>query len=102
MRVVLPGHRLRERFRALVAHGLQGFLSQAPGRPGQFPDVSRFRLPSRNRVALTGRMVMNQNIGRMAEGEHQISLNAENLSAGSYILRLNQGAKNSSVKFMVY
>ena len=51
---------------------------------------------------LTGRMVMNQNMGRMSEGEQQININAENLSAGSYILRLNQGAKNSSVKFMVY
>ena len=51
---------------------------------------------------LTGRMVMNQNMGRMNEGEQQISINAENLSSGSYILRLNQGAKNSSVKFMVY
>ena len=51
---------------------------------------------------LTGRLVMNQNIGRMTEGEHQVSINAENLSSGSYILRLNQGAKNSSVKFMVY
>ena len=51
---------------------------------------------------MTGRMVMNQNMGRMTEGEHQINLNAENLSAGSYILRLNQGANNASVKFLVY
>ena len=51
---------------------------------------------------LTGRMVMNQSVGRLAEGEHQVSINAENLSSGSYILRLNQGVKNSSVKFMVY
>ena len=51
---------------------------------------------------LTGRMVMNQNMGRMCEGEQQININAENLSSGSYILRLNQGAKNNSVKFMVY
>ncbi len=51
---------------------------------------------------LTGRMVMNQAVGRMAEGEHQVNINVENLSAGSYILRLNQGARNSSVKFLVY
>ena len=51
---------------------------------------------------MTGRMVMNQNLGRMSEGEQQISINVENLSAGSYILRLNQGSKNNSVKFMVY
>ena len=51
---------------------------------------------------MSGRMVMNQNMGRVAEGEHQITINAENLSAGSYILRLSQGAKNETVKFMVY
>jgi hypothetical protein len=51
---------------------------------------------------MSGRMVMNQNMGRLAEGEHQININAESLSSGSYILRLNQGAKNNSVKFMVY
>ena len=51
---------------------------------------------------MSGRMVMNQEMGRLAAGEHQININAENLSNGSYILRLNQGAKNNSVKFMVY
>lgn len=51
---------------------------------------------------LMGRMVMNQAVGRMAEGEHQVNINVDNLSAGSYILRLNQGARNSSVKFLVY
>ena len=51
---------------------------------------------------MTGRMVMNQGLGRFAEGEHQVSINAESLSAGSYILRLNQGVSNASVKFLVY
>ena len=51
---------------------------------------------------MSGRMVMNQNMGHLAEGEHQVNINAESLSSGSYILRLNQGAKNNSVKFMVY
>ena len=51
---------------------------------------------------MTGRMVMNQNLGRLNEGEHQVSINAESLSSGSYILRLSQGAKNETVKFMVY
>ena len=51
---------------------------------------------------MTGRMVMSQNLGRMAEGQHQVSVNAENLSTGSYILRLSQGANATSVKFMVY
>ena len=51
---------------------------------------------------MTGRMVMNQNLGRLSEGEHQVNINAETLSSGSYILRLSQGAKNNAVKFMVY
>ena len=51
---------------------------------------------------MTGRMVMNKSLGRMAEGQHQVSVNAENLSNGSYILRLSQGANATSVKFMVY
>ena len=51
---------------------------------------------------MSGRMVMNQGLGRFAEGEHQVSINTESLSAGSYILRLNQGASNASVKFLVY
>ena len=51
---------------------------------------------------MSGRMVMSQSMGRLAEGQHQINLSAENLSAGSYILRLSQGAKDNTVKFMVY
>lgn len=51
---------------------------------------------------ITGRMVMNQNLGRLTEGSHQVNINTENLSTGSYILRLNQGAANAAVKFMVY
>ena len=51
---------------------------------------------------MTGRMVMSQGLGRFAEGEHQVNINAESLSSGSYVLRLNQGVSNSSVKFLVY
>ena len=51
---------------------------------------------------MTGRMLMNQTLGRMSQGNHQININAENLSTGSYILRISQGAKNETVKFMVY
>ncbi len=51
---------------------------------------------------MTGRMVMNQNLGRLNAGEHQVNFNTENLSTGNYILRLNQGANNASVKFLVY
>ena len=66
-----------------------------------------FELKNSNNVSyqvfdMTGRMVMNQNMGNMSAGSHQVTINAENLSAGSYILRLSQGAKNETVKFLVY
>ena len=51
---------------------------------------------------LTGRMVMNQNLGRMTEGAHEIEVDASTLSTGSYILRLTEGTRSSSVKFLVY
>ena len=51
---------------------------------------------------ITGRMVMNQNMGRFGEGSHEIRVSTENLSTGSYILRLNQGTEASCVKFLVY
>ena len=51
---------------------------------------------------MTGRMVMSKNIGQFGEGLHQVTINTENLSTGSYILRLSQGATSSAVKFLVY
>lgn len=51
---------------------------------------------------MMGRLVMSQNVGRMAEGAQQLQVNVSDLSAGSYILRLCQGASNSTVKFLVY
>ncbi len=51
---------------------------------------------------LMGRMVMSQSAGRFTEGANEFNINTENLSAGSYILRLNQGGNSSCVKFMVY
>lgn len=51
---------------------------------------------------LTGRLVMKQDLGRMTEGSHEIQVNTSELSTGSYILRLTQGVRNSSVKFLVY
>ena len=51
---------------------------------------------------LMGRMVMSQNLGRFAEGQQQINVNTSELSAGSYILRLSQGASSATVKFLVY
>ena len=51
---------------------------------------------------MTGRMVMNQNLGGFAQGNQKVSVNMSNLSAGSYILRLTQGNSTSCAKFVVY
>ena len=51
---------------------------------------------------LMGRMVMSQSAGRFGEGTNEFNINTESLSSGSYILRINQGADSSCVKFMVY
>lgn len=51
---------------------------------------------------LTGRIVMQKNLGRMAAGSYEINVNTSDLSTGSYILRLTTGTHNSSVKFLVY
>ena len=51
---------------------------------------------------MAGRMVMNRTLGSFAEGNHEINVNMDGLSTGTYLLRLNAGEKSSSVKFMVY
>ena len=49
-----------------------------------------------------GRMVKNVNLGSYSEGEHEVNVDMSDLSAGSYIMRVNQGSNNSCVKFVVY
>ena len=51
---------------------------------------------------LMGRMVKNVNLGSYSEGEHEVSVDMSDLSAGSYIMRVSQGSSNSCVKFVVY
>ena len=51
---------------------------------------------------LQGRMVKSQTLGRYTEGNYEISINLEDLSAGAYIMRLNQGNSSSCTKFLVY
>ena len=51
---------------------------------------------------MMGRLVMNQNMGRMGAGSQQLNVNTSNLSSGAYILRLNQGVSSSNVKFLVF
>ena len=51
---------------------------------------------------LMGRLVMNQNLGRLAEGMQEIEINMSNLSTGSYILRVSEGVRTATAKFLVY
>ncbi len=51
---------------------------------------------------LMGRMVKNEVLGRYNEGEHTVSVNMSDLSAGSYIIRVNQGNSSSYAKFVAY
>jgi hypothetical protein len=51
---------------------------------------------------LMGRMVMNQNLGRLNEGVHEIEINMSDLSTGSYILRISEGTRTATAKFLVY
>jgi hypothetical protein len=49
-----------------------------------------------------GRMVMDQNLGSYNQGNYEVNINMSDLSAGAYILRLNQGSNSSCTRFVVY
>lgn len=51
---------------------------------------------------LMGRMVMDQNLGSYNQGNYEVNINMSDLSAGAYILRLNQGSNSSCTRFVVY
>lgn len=51
---------------------------------------------------LAGRMVMNSELGYYGEGEHTATINTENLTTGSYIIRVIAGKTLSTGKFLVY
>ena len=51
---------------------------------------------------LMGRMVKTEVLGSYSNGKYEINVNMSDLSAGSYILRLNQGNSSSYTKFVVY
>ena len=51
---------------------------------------------------MTGRRVKVETLGRYGEGSHEVQVNVDNLTKGTYILRLNAGANTSSAKFMVF
>jgi 2',3'-cyclic-nucleotide 2'-phosphodiesterase (5'-nucleotidase family) len=51
---------------------------------------------------LTGRLVMSRNLGRLNQGSHDIEINTGDLGTGSYILRIGEGVRTATAKFLVY
>ena len=51
---------------------------------------------------LAGRMITNNELGFYGEGEHTATINTENLTTGSYIIRVIAGNKMNTGKFLVY
>jgi hypothetical protein len=51
---------------------------------------------------LAGRMIVNNELGFYGEGEHTATINTENLTTGSYIIRVIAGNKMNTGKFLVY
>ena len=51
---------------------------------------------------LMGRKVMDQTLGRYTEGSYNVNVNMSDLSAGAYIMRVNQDNNSSCAKFVVY
>ena len=51
---------------------------------------------------LTGRLVMSRNLGRLNQGSHDIEINTGDLGTGSYILRISEGVRTATAKFLVY
>jgi len=51
---------------------------------------------------MMGRMVKNENLGKLENGSHEAEVSVEGLATGAYVLRLNAGSNTSTVKFLVY
>ena len=51
---------------------------------------------------LSGRMVMNKVLGNYGQGAHQANINVENLTAGTYIIKVQAGAATQTSKVVVY
>jgi hypothetical protein len=50
---------------------------------------------------LSGKLVKSVDLGLRPEGKHEAILNCGNLNAGSYVISLNMGGRQSSLKFIV-
>ena len=51
---------------------------------------------------LSGRMMMNQVLGNYGQGSHKANFNVENLTAGTYIIKVQAGDKVETAKILVY
>ena len=51
---------------------------------------------------LSGRMMMNKVLGNFGQGSHKANFNVENLTAGTYIIRVQAGEKTETAKILVY
>ena len=51
---------------------------------------------------LAGRMIVNNELGFYGEGEHTATISTEDLTTGSYIIRVMAGNKMNTGKFLVY
>ena len=51
---------------------------------------------------LSGRMITNKVLGTYGEGTHSATINVENLTSGTYIIKVQAGAKSYTEKVIVY
>ena len=51
---------------------------------------------------LSGRLIINQDLGTYVKGIHTLNINTNELSTGSYIIRIKAGEKTETSKFLVY
>ena len=51
---------------------------------------------------LSGRMVMNETLGNYTQGSHTATFNANRLTAGTYIIKVQAGAVSNTSKIIVY
>ena len=51
---------------------------------------------------LSGRVVISSELGAYGQGSHTLTINAAELTSGTYIIRVNAGSKTETAKFLVY
>jgi hypothetical protein len=51
---------------------------------------------------LAGRLITNEDLGTYVKGMHTLNINTNELTTGSYIIRIKAGDKTETSKFLVY